>query len=88
MNKYEQVPECIIDFHGYTTREAEAELSRLLKNNQYAHIRIITGTGSHRGSSPILREYVKMYLLSRGIRFNPSKREHGGDGALEVFIVQ
>ncbi len=86
MNKYEQVPECVIDLHGYTTTEVEHELARILKNNQYTHIRVITGTGVNRGGSPVLREYVKTYLRSRGVRFNPSKREHGGDGALEVFL--
>ncbi len=84
-NKYAQIPDHTIDLHGYTTSEAERELGALLKIGQYKHIRIITGSGvQHFG--PVLRDFVKNYLNARSIRFNAAKREHGGDGALEVFI--
>ncbi len=59
MNKYEQIPDQTIDFHGYTTTEAERELNVLLKNTAHTHIRIITGTGVSRGGAPVLREYIK-----------------------------
>jgi DNA-nicking Smr family endonuclease len=84
-NKYAQIPNHIVDLHGYTTTEAEQLLHNLLKNSSYHHIRIITGIGANR-SGPVLREYVKTFLYARGIRFNPTRREHGGDGALEVFL--
>ena len=84
-NKYEQIPDHIIDLHGYTTAEAERELNLLFKSGKYKHIRIITGKGADR-SGPILREFVKNHLNAYYIRFNIAKREHGGDGALEVLL--
>lgn len=86
MNKYERTPEYIIDFHGYTTNEAEETLHSLLKNREYSHVRIIVGKGSHGANGPVLRDFVKHYLAMRSIRFNPSKQKDGGDGALEVFL--
>lgn len=85
MNKYEQIPEDIIDLHGYTKTEAEAILGQLLKSS-HRHVRVITGTGASRGGNPVLRDFVVAYLNARSIRLNPARREHGGDGALEVFL--
>ncbi len=85
-NKYERKPEYILDLHGYTVREAQAMLDELFRNSQYTHIRIITGKGTHRSTGPILREFVKKYLNTRGINFSPSKIQDGGDGSLEVFL--
>jgi DNA-nicking Smr family endonuclease len=86
MNKYEQIPDYTIDLHGYTTYIAEKEIARLMKNTQYKHIRMITGTGASRGGTPVLRDHIKRYLSGRGVRFNRAKQEHGGDGVLEVFL--
>ncbi len=85
MNKYEQKPEYIVDLHGHTMREAGEVLARLLKENAYAHIRIITGKGDLR-NGPVLRSYVQGYLKDRGIQFRTAKISDGGDGALEVFL--
>ncbi len=84
MNKYIQNPDHTIDLHGYTTAEAERELGVLLKNTNYKHLRIITGSGAQH-SGPVLRDFVKNYLNAHNVRFNTAKRENGGDGALEVF---
>ncbi|MDP3956130.1 MAG: Smr/MutS family protein [bacterium] len=84
MNKYERIPDYIIDLHGYTTREAKDELDKLFKNN-YKHVRVITGKGTFRETGPVLRTFVKKYLVQKGYRYNPAKIADGGDGALEVF---
>ena len=85
MNKYIQVPDSIIDLHGYTTAEARAILDDELKEN-IKHLRVITGKGNHSEYGPVLRDYVKNYLNDRRIRFSQSKIQDGGEGSLEVFL--
>lgn len=86
MNKYAQIPEEIIDLHHYTVSEAEALLNSLTQKRGKSHIRIIVGRGTHSANGPVLREFVKKYLLAKNIRFNQSKISDGGEGALEVFL--
>lgn len=86
MNKYERVPEHILDLHGYTTREAGALLDELIRNGNYAHVRVITGTGAQRETGPVLRTFVRNYLAGRNIRYNQAKLSDGGEGAFEVFL--
>lgn len=86
MNKYERVPEKIVDLHGLTTREAKVIMDELLQEKNLRHVRIITGKGLHSGKGPVLRAYVQSYLQERGIGFSPAKLYHGGDGALEIFL--
>ncbi len=45
MNKYEKIPEYILDLHGHTTKEAEGLLDELIEAGGYSHIRVITGRG-------------------------------------------
>lgn len=86
MNKYERIPEHVIDLHEYTTSEAEGILRTLLKEAKYSYVRIIAGKGSHGANGPVMRDFVKYYLSARNIRFNQSKPKDGGEGALEVFL--
>lgn len=86
MNKYEQIPNEIIDLHHYTVREAEAVLNSLTQKRGKSHVRIIVGRGVHSTNGPVLPEFVKKYLRSRNIHFNQSKISDGGEGALEVFF--
>lgn len=85
MNKYQKTPDYIIDLHGRNKREAEILLDSLFAVNLYTHIRIITGKGNHGKDGAVIRTFVKEYLNEKGIRFNQSKIEDGGEGALEVF---
>lgn len=87
MNKYEKIPEAVIDLHGYTTQEAEETLRGLLKTVGVHHVRIIVGKGNHSANGPVLRDFVKRYLFMRNIRSAPSKLKDGGEGALEVFLM-
>lgn len=87
MNKYESIPDRIIDLHGYTASEAEETLRALLKTADVRHVRIIVGKGNHRAGGPVLSDFVKRYLFMRNIRFSPSKLKDGGEGALEVFLA-
>ena len=86
MNKYERVPEKIIDLHGLTTREAKEVLEELVLAGEFRHVRIITGKGTFRDTGPVLRTYVENYLKNNGIKFEIAKLYNGGDGALEVFL--
>lgn len=86
MNKYEQIPDHILDLHGYTTREAKELLDGLLKSKKYRHVRVITGKGTLRETGPVLRPFVREYLAGNGIRYNQSKLQDGGEGAFEVFL--
>lgn len=85
-NKYLQEPEHTIDLHGYTTYESKEILDQLLVERQFAHIRIIIGKGLNSENGPVLPDFVKNYLNTHNIRFNQSKIQNGGEGALEVFL--
>lgn len=87
MNRYLQIPDETIDLHGYTTDEARIALDNLFKNNTSSHVRIIVGKGIHSEMHPVLRNFVKRYLAMRNIRFNQSKIQDGGEGALEVSFM-
>ncbi len=86
MNKYIRTPSEIVDLHGYTTREAKNILDDLFKNKKNLHVRIITGKGMHSVKGPVLRDFVKAYLNRKNIKFNQSKLQDGGEGALEAFL--
>ena len=85
-NKYAQVPDLILDFHGYTTFECQEELEALIRDQEYKHIRVIIGRGRNSTNGPVLPDFVKNYLTSQNIRFNQSKIQDGGEGSLEVFL--
>ncbi len=85
MNKYARTPEYIFDLHGFSLAEAEVALASILGEKKYAHIRIITGKGTHSERGPVLRDFVKDFLGKHHIRFEQSKIRDGGEGALEVY---
>jgi DNA-nicking Smr family endonuclease len=86
VNKYQQTAEKIIDLHGYTTGETENILNIIYKESKYKHIRIVVGRGNNSLNGPILPNFVKKYLKFKNIRYNQSKIEDGGEGAIEVFF--
>lgn len=86
VNKYEQNAEIQIDLHGYTTMEAKEILDTLLEENKYKHVRIVVGRGTNSVNGPILPDFVRNYLNTHSIRYNQSKIQDGGEGALEVFL--
>ena len=86
VNKYQQNAEYEIDLHGYTTSESKDILDSLLQEAKYNHVRIIVGKGNNSENGPILPSFVMNYLKSRNIRYNQSKIQDGGEGALEVFL--
>lgn len=85
MNKYQHIPEYILDLHGYTCAETESALDAILREQKRCHMRIITGKGTFWEKSGVLRDFVKSFLYENDIRFSPSKPEDGGEGALEVY---
>lgn len=86
MNKYIQNPEYTIDLHGFTTAETQIILDELIEEGEYHHIRVIIGKGLNSENGPVLPDFVKNYLSAKNIRFNQSKLQDGGEGALEVFL--
>ncbi len=99
-NKYAQVPEVILDFHGYTKAECQDAIDELIRrgpdrrvskdgtrrNSAELHVRIIVGKGKNSPNGPILPDFVKNYLTSHHIRWNQSKIQDGGEGSLEVYF--
>jgi DNA-nicking Smr family endonuclease len=85
-NKYKQVPDLVLDLHGYTTLECEDSLEEIYRSKIYKHVRLIVGKGRNSENGPVLPNFVKNYLSGRNIRFNQSKIEDGGEGSLEVFF--
>lgn len=85
-NKYPQELEREFDFHGMTTMECKIALDELVKSRTYDHVRIIVGRGTNSPNGPVLPNFVKSYLVQRGIRFSQSKVQDGGEGALEVWF--
>lgn len=85
MNKYEKIPEAVIDLHGCTVKESERELHALFEK-ELTHVRIIVGKGTHSKNGPVIRDFVKQFLFSRNVSFSQSKLRDGGEGALEVFF--
>jgi DNA-nicking Smr family endonuclease len=86
MNKYQQTPEYILDLHGMTCVETKTALRELICGGKYSHVRIITGKGTFREKSGVLRDFVKSFLQENHIRFNPSKIADGGEGSFEVYL--
>ncbi len=80
------MPSEIVDLHGYTAREAGNILDDLFKDKKNIHVRIITGKGMHSVNGPVLRDFVKAYLNGKNIRFNQSKLQDGGEGAIEAYV--
>ncbi len=62
MNKYQKIPDYILDLHGKTCNEAKDILLSLFSENKYHHIRIITGKGTFREKGGVLRDFVKSIL--------------------------
>lgn len=85
-NKYPQIPDRIIDLHGFTTSEAKEILDDLLNDQEIYHVRLIVGRGLNSASGPVLPNFVKTYLNSKHINFHQAKIQDGGEGALEVFF--
>jgi DNA-nicking Smr family endonuclease len=88
MNKYARIPEQIIDLHGCTLKEVEAVLAQLLLHRAYTHVRLIVGKGTHSKGRALVRDFTKEYLLTHNVRFAQSKLSEGGEGAIEVFLVE
>ncbi|MFZ1020143.1 MAG: Smr/MutS family protein [Minisyncoccia bacterium] len=88
MNKYIKTPDDVVDLHGYTVSEAKILLDSLISKKQPKHLRIITGRGAHGQNGPVIKTFVMKYLGDRNIRFNQSKIQDGGEGSLEVFMVE
>lgn len=85
MNKYKRTPDSVIDLHGHTISEAREVLERLVAEQRYLHVRVVTGKGDLR-NGPVLRRSVEEFFKRRGIRFHYAKMYEGGEGALEVFF--
>ena len=85
-NKYESIAEAEIDLHGYTTDESRDVLDALFRERKYKHVRIITGRGANSANGPVLPAFVQRYLAAHGARYNRAKIQHGGEGALEVYL--
>lgn len=89
-NKYAQVPQAILDLHGFVLDEAQEEVKEFLaeaKNKNYRLVRIITGKGiSSINGRPILKPWLEGYLADRSYRWRLAKMNEGGDGAFDISL--
>lgn len=85
-----------LDLHGYTLKQAYAQLQRTI-SNAYARriplVKVITGKGtiSHLPDRPTLRRILPSWvqdatLSPMVIKIRKAPSEHGGDGAFFLFI--
>lgn len=96
IKKSNQSYEAVIDLHGMTQTEAHVHLARLLaqyKIRSYRCILVITGKGGKYGrrQTGVLKRTVPLWMETAKFRHlvrstSPAKREHGGDGALYIFL--
>lgn len=89
VNKYPQVMDDELDLHGMIKSEAKDELQAFLEESEsknYKKIRIITGKGLHSKEGPVLKNFVQEYLSQNHYRYETSKINEGGEGAIVVSL--
>ena len=90
MNKYEKIPDHVVDLHGRRIAEVEILLDSILTNKTYQYVLVITGKGNHSSEEPVLHQAVASWLRDAGrttvLEFGPAPREMGGSGAYVVFL--
>jgi DNA-nicking Smr family endonuclease len=87
--------EASLDLHGLSRNEALERTNHFLDNAGFHQLRtllIVTGKGSHSAAGPVLRNALEQYLQSPGhpavLEWGRAPREHGGEGALVVFLCR
>ena len=86
-------PEAVLDLHGLTREEARAKVRFFLEDSLHHRrkvVLVITGRGKSSGKEPILRDDMERYLSHEGrawvSEWGRAPRQHGGEGALVVFL--
>ena len=91
-NKYQRIPEAILDVHGMYQVEAEEAVLEFINNVQdrgYRFVRIIPGKGIHSaGGYGVLNTLVREILSGRGYKFSSAKLNEGGEGALDIDLTK
>ncbi len=75
-----------LDLHGCTTLEAKIMLDEAFESSVHTHIRIIVGKGTKSQFGAVLPSFVQNYLTDKKYRFHFASPEHGGEGAVEVYV--
>ncbi|WP_375607863.1 MULTISPECIES: Smr/MutS family protein [unclassified Bartonella] len=86
--------EARLDLHGYMQEEAYFFLKKFLQSSQQRGLRyvlVITGKGRSVGSDGALYRFVPYWLSTPAFRyyvhaFEKAARQHGGEGALYVWL--
>ena len=85
--------EARLDLHGLSRSEALERAGHFLDNaafHQLQTVLVVTGKGAHSSEGPVLRNAIEAYLQSNShravVEWGRAPREHGGDGALVVFL--
>lgn len=86
-------PEATLDLHGANRDEAPVRVGRFLENAVYRGLKtvlIVTGWGKGSGGEAVVRSAVERYLAGAArtwvAEWGRAPRQHGGDGALVVFL--
>jgi DNA-nicking Smr family endonuclease len=89
-NKYYLNPAAVLDLHGFTKKEAQAELFLFLEEVQekgFKKIKIITGQGWHNSNfQSILKPFIEDILEEENYSYTDAKINDGGRGALIVNL--
>jgi len=88
-NKYPKQVEAVLDLHGATLIEAEAEVIDWLiavKAKHYRLVRIITGKGINSQDGPKLKPWLEQFLRVRHYQFTMAKMNEGGEGAVDIVL--
>jgi len=85
--------EARLDLHGLSRSEALERAGHFLDNaafHQLQAVLIVTGKGAHSSDGPVLRNALEAYLQAKShhavVEWGRAPREHGGAGALVVFL--
>ncbi len=86
-------PEAVLDLHGRTRAEAEAELSAFLRESHAlgrVKVQIIHGKGNHSKGEPVIRKmvYEALHDCPFAGETGVPERSEGGNGAVWVILRQ
>ncbi|MCT4592201.1 MAG: Smr/MutS family protein [Candidatus Gracilibacteria bacterium] len=90
INKYAQDIQAELDLHGMIRSEANRSIDDFLDDSVekgFKKVLIITGKGLHSKDGEVLRSLCVRILKDRGISFKNAKYNQGGQGAIEIDLI-
>lgn len=90
------IPEATLDYHDQgplTEYDIEKQLNTFLEdsfNKNLSQVLVITGKGLNSLHGPVIRPFVRKLLRDHSLvaNFKQASEHNGGEGALEIKLVQ